>query len=142
MLLLIVVGDVPHELPHGVRDAFLRDRPGDGRRTAPESEHPLAAEAFLRIRLVAKDLAASCGQPSAAVIPERADQIANRRRKGSAGGRPVSYDTEQYKNCNAAERFFNRIKHWRGLASRFDKHALNYRGGVVLAAIVDWLKQS
>jgi transposase len=30
-----------------------------------------------------------------AVIPERADQIANRQRKGSAGGRPVNYDTEQ-----------------------------------------------
>jgi len=23
-----------------------------------------------------------------------------------------------------------------------DKHAVNYRGGVILAAIVDWLKQS
>jgi transposase len=77
-----------------------------------------------------------------AVIPERADQIANRQRKGSAGGRPVSYDREQYKNRNVVERFFNRMKHWRGLASRFDKHAVNYRGGVVLAAIVDWLKQS
>ncbi len=76
-----------------------------------------------------------------AVIPERPDQIANRQRKGSAGGRPVSYDSEQYKNRNVVERFFNRIKHWRGLASRFDKHAVNYRGGVVLAAIVDWLKQ-
>ncbi len=77
-----------------------------------------------------------------AVIPERADQIANRQRKGSAGGRPVSYDSEQYKNRNVVERFFNRMKHWRGLASRFDKHAVNYRGGVVLAAIIDWLKQS
>jgi len=27
----------------------------------------------------------------------------------------------------------------RGLASRYDKHALVYRGGVVLAAIVLWL---
>jgi transposase len=77
-----------------------------------------------------------------AVIPERADQIANRQRKGSAGGRPVSYDSEQYKNRNVVERFFNRMKHWRGLASRFDKHAVNYRGGVIPAAIVDWLKQS
>ncbi len=34
------------------------------------------------------------------------------------------------------------MKHWRGLASRFDKHVVNYRDGVVLAAIVDWLKQS
>jgi transposase len=34
------------------------------------------------------------------------------------------------------------MKHWRGLASRYDKHTLNYRGGVILAAIVDWPKQS
>ena len=32
-----------------------------------------------------------------AVIPERADQIANRQRRGSASGRPVGYDVEDYK---------------------------------------------
>lgn len=32
------------------------------------------------------------------------------------------------------------MKHWRGLASRYDKHAIVYRGAIVLAAIVDWLK--
>ena len=32
------------------------------------------------------------------------------------------------------------MKQWRGLASRYDKHALCYRGGVVLAAIIDWLR--
>jgi len=75
-----------------------------------------------------------------AVIPEKADQKANRARKGSRGGRPVSYDVEDYKNRNVVERFFNRMKNWRGLATRYDKHALVYRGGVVLAAILDWLK--
>jgi hypothetical protein len=29
-------------------------------------------------------------------------------------------------------------RYWRGLASRYDKHALAYRGGVVLAAILSW----
>ncbi len=77
-----------------------------------------------------------------AVIPEPADQVANRRRKGSAGGRPVSYDAEDYKGRNVIERFFNRVKHWRGIASRYDKHAVVYRGGILLAAIVDWLKHS
>lgn len=74
-----------------------------------------------------------------AVIPEPADQIANRKRKGSAGGRPVGYDVEDYKNRNVVERFFNRMKNWRGLATRYDKHAPIWRGSVVLAAIVDWL---
>ncbi|MDQ1531393.1 MAG: hypothetical protein QOE37_1498, partial [Microbacteriaceae bacterium] len=33
----------------------------------------------------------------------------------------------------------NQIKHWRGLATRYDKHALIFRGGVVLRAILLWL---
>lgn len=74
-----------------------------------------------------------------AVIPEPADQIANRRRKGSHGGRPVSYDRELYRNRNVVERGFNTFKQWRGLASRYDKLAVNYRGGAVLRAIVIWL---
>ena len=77
-----------------------------------------------------------------AVIPEPADQAAHRQRRGRYGGRPVSYDPAEYKGRNVIERFFNRMKNWRGLASRYDKHALVYRGGVVLAAIVDWLTNS
>lgn len=75
-----------------------------------------------------------------AVIPEPADQIANRQRKGSAGGRPVDLDVEDYKQRNVVERFFNRMKNWRGLASRYDKLATVFRGSVILAAIVDWLR--
>jgi len=54
-------------------------------------------------------------------------------------GRPVSLDAEDYKHRNV-ERFFNRMKNWRGLASRYDKLAVVFRGSVVLAAIVDWLR--
>lgn len=73
-----------------------------------------------------------------AVIPERADQIAHRTARGSQGGRPVSYDTVEYKGRNVVERGINVIKQWRGLATRYDKHALTYRGGVVLAAALAW----
>ena len=31
------------------------------------------------------------------------------------------------------------MKQWRGLATRYDKLALTYRGGVVLRAITLWL---
>lgn len=75
-----------------------------------------------------------------AVIPEPADQVTNRKRRGSAGGRPVSYDVQDYKGRNVVERFFNRMKNWRGLASRYDKLATVFRGSVVLAAIIDWLR--
>ena len=74
-----------------------------------------------------------------AVIPEPSDQIRHRRNKGSGGGRPVCFDAADYKNRNVVERAFNHFKNWRGLASRYDKYALVYRGGVVLAAIMLWL---
>ncbi len=74
-----------------------------------------------------------------AVIPEPADQLRHRRNKGSRGGRPVGFDAGDYKNRNVVERAFNHFKNWRGLATRYDKHALVYRGGVVLAAILLWL---
>ena len=75
-----------------------------------------------------------------AVIPERDDQLANRKRRGAKGGRPVTYDTEAYKRRNVVERGFNIFKQWRALATRYDKLALTYRGGVVLRASTIWLK--
>lgn len=76
-----------------------------------------------------------------AVIPQPADQIGHRKRRGSAGGRPPSFDAEDYKCRNVVERSFQRTKQWRGIATRYDKHNLNYRGGAVLNAIVLWLKR-
>ncbi len=52
----------------------------------------------------------------------------------------MTYDADLYKRRNTVKRSFNRMKHWRGLATRYDKLALVYRGGVVLAAILTWLK--
>ena len=76
-----------------------------------------------------------------AVIPQPADQIAHRKRRGSAGGRPPTFDAETYKGRNVIERSFNDHKQWRGLATRYDKLAVVYRGAVVLRAITLWLRQ-
>jgi transposase len=38
------------------------------------------------------------------------------------------------------ERCINRLKQWRGLATRDEKRAVNYRALVVLASIVLWLE--
>ena len=73
-----------------------------------------------------------------AVIPEKNDQVNARKRKGSAGGRPPRMDWEAYKGRNVVERSFNLLKQWRGLATRYDKLAVIYRGAAVLAAIVAW----
>ncbi len=67
-----------------------------------------------------------------AVIPEPSDQQAHRKRRGARGGRPPSFDRETYKQRNLVERSFNLLKQWRGLATRYDKHATIYRAGAVL----------
>jgi transposase len=41
---------------------------------------------------------------------------------------------------NVVERCINRLKQWRGLATRYEKRAVNYRAMVVLASIVLWLE--
>lgn len=75
------------------------------------------------------------------VIPQRADEIGHRQRRGPAGGRPPAFDATAYKNRNVVERSFNDHKQWRGIATRYDKHAAIYRGGVVLRAITIWLRE-
>ena len=74
------------------------------------------------------------------MVPEPADQLAHRKRRGSAGGRPVNLDKVLYKRRNVIERCFNRFKNWRALATRYDKHAVIYRGGLLLAAVLLWLR--
>jgi transposase len=75
-----------------------------------------------------------------AVIPEKTDQQANRKRKGSAGGRPVGFDAQRYKRRNTVERCFQKIKTWRGLATRYDKALENYQAGLHLRGSIIWLK--
>lgn len=76
-----------------------------------------------------------------AVIPERADQQANRQRRGQAGGRPPAFDHELYKARNVVERCFGRLKQFRAIATRFDKLAARYKAGVRLAALILWLRE-
>nr|WP_232838005.1 transposase [Streptomyces atratus] len=49
-------------------------------------------------------------------VPERADQIHNRLRRGSRGGRPPAFDKQLYKQRNVVERCLNRLKQQRGIA--------------------------
>ncbi|MFE0132521.1 IS5 family transposase [Streptomyces sp. NPDC059037] len=72
-------------------------------------------------------------------IPERKDQRANRRRRGSKGGRPVPFDKEIYRRRNEVERTINRLKTFRTVATRCDKRAYVFCGTVAAAAIRLWL---
>ena len=69
-------------------------------------------------------------------IPEKSDQIARRKAKGSKGGRPPGFDSEIYKPRNTIERSFSRVKQWRGLATRYDKYAVTYLGGFLLGMVI------
>jgi transposase len=75
-----------------------------------------------------------CGIPH--TIPERSDQ---RRRRAQRPGRPLRVDAERYRQRQVIERCIARLKHWRGVATRFEKRALNFRAAVVVAAILLWL---
>ena len=45
-----------------------------------------------------------------------------------------------WRERNRIERFFNRVKHCRRIATRFEKHAANYLAMLKLAAIRIWLR--
>ena len=45
-----------------------------------------------------------------------------------------------YRYRNLVERFFNKLKHFRAVATRFEKHDANYLAPVKLAAIKIWMR--
>jgi transposase len=58
-----------------------------------------------------------------AVIPPRSNRL-----------EPRKYSKRQYKTRNIVERFVNRIKHYRRVATRYEKTARNYLAFVHLAS--------
>jgi transposase len=52
----------------------------------------------------------------------------------------IEYDRDIYKERNNVERFFNRIKNFRRISSRFDKTAQMFHGSLVFVSILLWLK--
>ena len=77
-----------------------------------------------------------------AAIGERAEQKGHRLRRAAARARPISDDRERYNDRNSVERCYERLKQWRGLATRYDKLVVIYRGGAVLRSIILWAPQS
>ena len=75
-----------------------------------------------------------------AVIPEKKDQTANRRKKGRRGGRPLTHDTDLHRDRNTVERAINKLKTWRGIATRYDKSPESYLAGLELCAGILWIR--
>ena len=61
-------------------------------------------------------------------------------RRGQIARRRASGDFALYRERNLVERFFNLIKHFRAIATRYEKTARNILAGVHLVCALAWLK--
>jgi len=73
-------------------------------------------------------------------IPEKTDQRRHRHNRGRRGRRPPAFDRQIYRQRNIVERCFNRLKGFRGIATRYDKTATSYEAAVTLASFLLWAR--
>ena len=52
---------------------------------------------------------------------------------------PRQTDFALYRERNLVERFFGKLKQYRGIASRYDKLATTFMAGVLLVCVLIWL---
>jgi transposase len=126
-------GDNPQLLP--LLDQVKVRPPGSGRpRSRPR--RVIADKAYshpsTRRALRTRRIAFTC--------PERSDQVAYRKAKGPAGGRPPAFDKAIYRDRNVVERCFARLKQFRALATRYAKRVAYYRSQLVIATTALWLR--
>jgi len=92
------------------------------------------------------------GQEAGAVLADKAydsndlrQRIADMKAKAvipSKRNRKIAipHDADIYKNRNRIERCFNRLKHFRRFATRYDRRTIHFAGFVHLAAAMIWLR--
>jgi transposase len=106
-------------------------RPGPGRpRARPEQVAADKGYSSVKIRAYLRRRGIK------AAIPERIDQINGRIRRGE---RRCYLDRAAYRRRNVVERCFNKLKHHKALATRYDKRARHYQAMVTLACLKLWL---
>lgn len=54
--------------------------------------------------------------------------------------RAIPYDKDVYKDRNLVERFFNKIKHFRRIATRYEKTALSFAAMLSLVGAMIWMR--
>ncbi|MGV9349479.1 IS5 family transposase, partial [Streptomyces spiralis] len=106
------------------RDGLGRPRCRPDRVIADKAYSSRGFRAYLRKRGIAH------------TIPEKTDQRRHRLRRGGHGGRPPGFDRETYRRRNVIERCFNRLKGFRGIATRYEKTATSYEAAVTLASFL------
>jgi transposase len=53
---------------------------------------------------------------------------------------PIPHDANLYKNRNRIERCFNKLKHFRRFATRFDRRAAHFLAFIQLASAMIWMR--
>lgn len=53
---------------------------------------------------------------------------------------PPAFSPAVYRLRNRVERFFNKLKHYRAVATRFDKLDANFMASIKLAALRIWMR--
>jgi len=92
------------------------------------------------------------GQSGAAVLADKAYD-SNALRKTIAGMKAeavipsnrtrkviIPHDAEAYRHRNRIERCFNRLKHFRRLATRYDRRTVHFIGFAFIAAAMIWMR--
>ena len=114
-----------------VMDRIKVARPGPGRpRTRPGRVVADKGYSARKIRAYLRRRGIAC------TIPERIDQINGRVRRGESLCR---LNRAAYRRRNVVERCFNRLKHYKALATRYDKRAAHYQAMATLTCIQFWL---
>jgi transposase len=52
----------------------------------------------------------------------------------------IPYDTDLYKTRNRIERCFNKLKHFRRIATRFDRRDIHFMAFLYLASFLIWMR--
>ena len=118
-------------MPSGrpLRLILTAGQPGDHHRAGParglEAERVIADKAYDSNAL----RAIIAGMPAEAVIPSQPTRRSL-----------IPHDVELYKARNRIERCFNKLKHFRRFATRFDRRAIHFLSFIQLACAMIWMR--
>ena len=101
----------------------------------------------------AEDMLASVGRGNVLLADRAYDSDALRQDLAARGAKAniklmpnrvnlPRFNKRLYRKRNLVERFFNKLKHYRAIATRYDKRPENYLAGVKLASLRIWMRSN